>query len=342
MRKKVASIATVVILSASISTNTLAATYKVQKGDTLESIASKNNVPVKQIKTLNNLKSNALFINQTLKLTQTAPAPIQKNNTALKNPHVEYTVMKGDSLIKIANKHGITLAELKVWNNLTKDNLYIGQKLIVSKTAPAPDKAASQTVTSSLTSSAVSGQEEYIVKAGDSLSKIAISLNMTISDLKALNNLTSDMIYVGQKLSVSSQKDMSSEKQQTAVDGNSAAVSSLILEGMNLLKTPYLYGGSSPEAFDCSGFIYYVFNKAGISINRLSSEGYYSRAHYVESPKPGDLVFFSNTYKPGISHMGIYIGNQEFIHASPTNGVEVANVNEAYYQKHFDGYKRFY
>src|SRR5699024_10438153 len=93
-------------------------------------------------------------------------------------------------------------------------------------------------------------------------------------------------------------------------------VNKLINTAKDQLGTDYLWGGSTTSGFDCSGFIYYAYKNAGMDIKRYSSDGYYNRSYYVNTPKLGDLVFFEGTYKTGISHVGIYIGNDEFIHAS--------------------------
>jgi peptidoglycan DL-endopeptidase LytE len=106
------------------------------------------------------------------------------------------------------------------------------------------------------------------------------------------------------------------------------------------IGSPYAWGGTSPSGFDCSGFIYYVFNQAGTSISRTNTEGYYSRSTAISNPKPGDLVFFKNTYKAGISHMGIYVGNGEFIHASDS-GVVVTKLSNSYWSPRFAGYRTF-
>src|SRR5699024_6244898 len=86
------------------------------------------------------------------------------------------------------------------------------------------------------------------------------------------------------------------------------------------IGTPYKWAGSTPGGFDCSGFIHYAYSNAGKSGARTSTAGYFDRSFYVNTPQVGDLVFFSGTYKAGISHMGIYIGNNQFIHAGTSTG----------------------
>lgn len=110
----------------------------------------------------------------------------------------------------------------------------------------------------------------------------------------------------------------------------------------SFVGTPYLYGGKTPEGFDCSGFIHYVHQEAGLNIARMSSEDYYKQASKVIVPEVGDLVFFKDTYKTGISHMGIYIGDNQFVHAaSKDRGVEITKLDNPYWKEHFVAYKRF-
>ncbi|AYC28876.1 C40 family peptidase [Paenisporosarcina cavernae] len=107
------------------------------------------------------------------------------------------------------------------------------------------------------------------------------------------------------------------------------------------LQTPYLYAGITPEGFDCSGYIAYVHNEAGLALSRTSSQGYYNISKKVVQPVPGDLVFFEKTIAaPGITHMGIYIGEGKFIHASTSKGVTYGNVNDTYWKDKFVAYKR--
>lgn len=323
LKKKATAYATFVLLaSTAFAANASAMTYTVQNGDTLYSIAQKNNITVSEIINANNLTSNVIYVNQTLEVPS---KPVYKSQVSNSNANNTYTVKKGDTLIKIANTHKVSLAELMVWNRIRGHIIQPGQKLVLPRdTAPAVITPSPSPVNEGV----------YIVKAGDTLSKISSQYSMTVQQLKTLNNLSSDLIYVGQALKVTGSSD-------TALPPANPDRPAVVDEAYKVLGVPYKWAGNTPDGFDCSGFIYYSFNKAGKQIGRYSSEGYFSRSYYIDKPQPGDLVFFANTYKPGISHMGIYIGNNEFIHAG-SNGVEITNLDNSYYKKHFDSFKRFY
>ena len=153
--------------------------YIVKKGDSLWSIASKNNTTVDNIKKLNNLSSNNLSVGQVLKLSYDA------ENEDIKESNI-YTVKKGDSLWLIANKYGTTVDELKNANNLKSNTLSIGQTLII------PEKKESTSKIS------------YIVKKGDSLWLIANKYDTTVEKIKSTNNLKSNTLSIGQVLVIPS------------------------------------------------------------------------------------------------------------------------------------------
>jgi cell wall-associated NlpC family hydrolase/nucleoid-associated protein YgaU len=112
--------------------------------------------------------------------------------------------------------------------------------------------------------------------------------------------------------------------------------------GLKLLGAPYVWGGSSPSGFDCSGFVWYVARQVGKPLSRGMFGEYSSGSHPSRDDlKAGDLVFFQNTYSPGLSHNGIYIGNGQFVHAvDESAGVTVSSLNTAYWSGHWFGATR--
>lgn len=113
---------------------------------------------------------------------------------------------------------------------------------------------------------------------------------------------------------------------------------SVISIAMNYIGVPYVWGGTSPNGFDCSGFLQYVYGQKGMNISRTVT-GIWSQGASVATPSVGDLVFFQ-TYKPGPSHAGIYLGNNKFIHADSTDGVSIDDMTIHYWQSRYLGAKR--
>lgn len=146
--------------------------YKVKNGDNLSKIAKEYDTTVSTIMKINNLNSDKLAINQQLLLPKTKKTDGEKT----------YTVKKGDTLSQIAYDNKITTSELKKANNLTSDLLKIGQVLII------PSKST--------------GEINYIVQKGDNLYTIANKYDTTVSDIKKLNNLSTNTLQIGQVLKI--------------------------------------------------------------------------------------------------------------------------------------------
>lgn len=347
MKKKVAFLSTVALLSTSFATSAFASTYKVEKGDTLSHIAKKYQTSVADLKNLNDLNSDLIFVNQVLKVSNqsnTVKTPPQTTPTKTPVTVSIYTVVKGDTLSKIAKQHNISLANLLEWNGLDHHIIYPGQQLKVFNTTTSTQPESKPTENKKEETITPSSTSVYLVQKGDTLSHISKKFGTSVKQLKDLNSLSSDLIFVGQSLKVEATTSLAVNEvtKEEVVISTPVVNQSLVDVSKKQLGIPYLWAGSSTEGFDCSGFVYYVYNQAGTKINRLSTDGFYSRSYYVDAPQVGDLVFFENTYKKGISHMGIYLGNNQFIHASSSNGVIVSNLNETYYKERFDGFKRFY
>lgn len=149
--------------------------YIVKKGDSLYSIARRNNMTVDELKSLNNLTSNILSIGQKLIISSGSNVP---NNV--------YVVKKGDTLWSIANNFNVSVNDLKNANNKSNNSLSIGEQLII------PGKSTGENVSTII----------YTVKSGDNLYSIARRYNVTVNEIKSLNNLSSNLLSIGQKLSI--------------------------------------------------------------------------------------------------------------------------------------------
>ena len=275
-----------------------------------------------------------------------------------------YTVQKGDTLSKIAKAHNTTIQQLKQWNKLAGDQIYIAQSLVVVS-KPSKNKVTAISVVEEKEQTPVS----HTVVMGDTLTKIAKKYQTTVANLMQWNKLKSDSIKINQKLAIHAGQVSAEAPTAKAVEAvitfketadaviekqlnNELAASVAVSKSSNDLYAlaidiaekaigiPYKYGGNTVEGFDCSGFVSYVYNNAGIQLDRKSSLQYFEQDTLkVEKPVPGDIVFFKNTFIPTISHMGIYIGEDQFIHAG-SKGITISNVNEKYWAERFVAYKR--
>ncbi|MFZ2572392.1 MAG: LysM peptidoglycan-binding domain-containing protein, partial [Trichococcus flocculiformis] len=174
----------------------------VVSGDTLWKIANANGLTVAELKKLNNLTSDAIMTGQVLILKSAGTDTPNKPSTPTVTPGTtSITVASGDTLWKIASAHGLSVAELKTLNNLSSDYIYPGQSLKVTKsvttgnnstgvTPPTVTKPSVPTVTNKV----------YIVQKGDTLYKIASANGVSVAELKAWNNLNTDIIFVNQSL----------------------------------------------------------------------------------------------------------------------------------------------
>lgn len=118
--------------------------------------------------------------------------------------------------------------------------------------------------------------------------------------------------------------------------------SQILAEAQKYLGAPYAYGGASPSGFDCSGFVYYVLKQLGFSPYRTPADQYKQGAAVSkENLQAGDIVFFAGTYASGISHVGIYAGNGQFIHAPNSRStVSYSNLISGYWANHYYGARR--
>jgi LysM repeat protein len=329
--------------------------YAVAAGDTLSFIANKYQVDVDDLQDWNGLTTSLIRVGQQLRLNdpskmdmdlpKATQSPVVKSEPVKPSSDGNYTVKQGDTLSKIALSARTSVSSLKALNHLSSDIILIGQSIKVGASS-VPSSTGYTPIPPTNTSNIL----KYTVKTGDTLGQIALKFGVSVESLMSFNKLSSSIIFAGQTLFLSGDattvvdvpKKSAPPIANTSTDPNNNFPStSVIQEAMKWIGTPYVWGGISKNGFDCSGFIYYVTNQTGKSIGRYSSEGYYDRSYYVDTPQPGDLVFFENTYRPGISHIGFYIGQQQFIHAANEN-VEISSLASPYWKSKFESFKRFY
>ncbi len=174
----------------------LTETYVVQRGDSLWEIADQFSMSVTELKRSNGLKSSSIYPGQRLLIRS------QRLHTR-SSSGVEYVVRRGDSLSKIAARFSMSVTELKRINGLRSNHIYPGQKLRTRSSAVQQSRTRSYTVQPPRTRPSLSHVEmEYVVRRGDSLSKIAAQFSTGLSELKRSNGIRSDRIYVGQRLKI--------------------------------------------------------------------------------------------------------------------------------------------
>lgn len=233
-----------------------------------------------------------------------------------------YKIKSGDTLSKIGAKYHTSYKTIMGWNNLKTTKIKVGQKLKIKTSTSSSSKTTSSTT--------------YKVKAGDTLFKIGKKYGVSYKMIMSWNNLKSTKIKVGQKLKVKG----TTKKVSSSVPTSSAntKLQKVVSIAKTALGIRYAFGGSSKSGFDCSGLVYFAYRNAGLSVYRTSAAGYYSISSATSSPKVGDLVFFKNTYRSGISHIGLYMGSGKFISASGSK-VQISSVNSSYWKNHFAGYR---
>src|SRR5690625_1052449 len=249
--------ATAVIASAFVAAEKAdAATHKVKSGDSLWAIAQKYNTTVSQLKSINKLSGDIIYPNQILETekksgsssnsssnsgsgsSSTKPAQPAKNSTT-------YTVKKGDTLSGIASKYKISLNDLMKWNNLDTTLIFPGNVFVVSKSGSSgagssssssgssgssggnTNSGSSNSSGSNSSNAGSSASTVYTVKSGDTLSHIASRNGVTVANLKKWNNLKSDLILIGQKLSIGeASKNNNGSRDRKSTRMNSSHVAS--------------------------------------------------------------------------------------------------------------------
>ena len=259
-----------------------------------------------------------------------------------------HKVVKNDSLWAISKKYGVSVSSLKKANSLSGNTIYVGQTLKIpssSKTA-----AVKATATSSTT---------YKVAKGDTLWSIAKKYGVSVSALQKANNLSSSLIYIGQSLKLASSltsyttngvtkstttssttksttTKSSTSTSKTAVSqaptrikssSTTASSANITAYALTFLGVPYVWGGTTPSGFDCSGYVQYVYSHFGISVGRTTyTQQYAGTKISVASAQAGDLYFWGSY--GSAYHVAIALGGGQYVMApAPGQVVKTGNVS---------------
>jgi cell wall-associated NlpC family hydrolase len=186
------------------------------------------------------------------------------------------------------------------------------------------------------------GVIQHTVVYGDSLYRISVKYGQTVEAIKAANNLSSDALSVGQILNIPGENVIN-----TVIPPSSAPLSgTTTATGLRpiaerYLGVTYVFGGTTPSGLDCSGLVYLVYQELGVQLPRTSRLQYQvGQVVEREDLREGDLVFF-NTTGQGVSHVGIYLEDGDFINAASNPGkVMISNLSESYWDKRYLGARR--
>jgi len=333
--------------------------YKVKRGDSFYSVAKKYHVSLNDLMNANpssakGMKPGDKIIvptqkKETHKKPKSVDSPkdtisqengiadkaIESSNTSPRD--IYHLVKKGDNLSSIAHKYSITAIELRELNGLNKSaKLKTGQRLLVKS----------------------SGPNIYTVKKGDTIWKIAKKYNIDAEELMEINEMDSPSLKTGQKLYLEEDQSVIAELQNNEILTKNleeelknipksdeftkkSLQEKLTLFAKKLLNIPYKFGGNSILGIDCSAYVKKVYGLLGLNLPRTAREQF-NEGETIDKEElsMGDLVFF-RTYASFPSHVGIYLGNNLFIHASSKGKrVKVDNLDAPYFVKRFIGAKR--
>jgi len=290
----------------SIPTAAFAAkTHKVKKNETLVSVAKKYHVPLNDLKLANNRLNSGISPGDVLVIPPRGSSKAKLSASAGESPS-SYKVKKHDTIASVSKKTGISVADLKRLNGLTKAKLRTGQMLVLIDNDAETGNGKRVEAKPSLRYSELLNDKEYEQSLADLWDQDAVNL-----------------------------------RPQKEADFKSDNVKLLKTKAYGFLGTRYRFGGTSRNGLDCSAFVQKVFNEMEVSLPRTAREQF-ERGDMVTrgDMQKGDLVFF-RTYASFPSHVGIYLGGNRMIHASSRDRkVVISSVDTPYYRARFIGAKR--
>lgn len=320
----------------------------VKSGDTLWDLAKQYNTSVENLLSLNSLSSDLIKPGQVLKVNGTVATTDQDTDTqqttttttpsvTVSANHVTYTVKSGDSLYSIAQAYGVSVDSLRSSNSLGSV-LTVGQTLTINDPTKTPTTTTTTSTSSTTTANAASSSTTATQAAASSSSAASSSATTTqASSTTAASSSAATQASSTTAASSSTSQTSSNSSTSTTTSSTSVSASSVISYAEQFIGVPYVSGGTTPNGFDCSGFVQYVYAHFGVSLPRTSeAQSTIGSAVSVSSAEPGDLIFWRRRVGPtyDVYHVGIYLGGTSYI-AAPKTGESVSVKSFQYWQPSF-------
>jgi cell wall-associated NlpC family hydrolase len=336
----------------------LADSYTVVKNDTLWGLSKKYGVSVSDLKKANGVSGHLIYVGQKLQIPTkstkaTKTAKISTSTSTVDTTSTTHTVVKGDTLWSLAKKYGVSVSTLMKANNLSSSTILIGQSLNlragmttygVNGVTTGSSSTAASTNTASSTSTTASSQAPKAKKSTttntSSNSNTSTSAN-TQSQSTASNSSASTTTNTNTAASnantTSSTNTAASSSQavsqaptastSTATTTASASASAITSYALTFLGVPYVWGGTTPSGFDCSGLVQYVYSHFGINLGRTTyTQQYAGTKISVASAQAGDLYFWGSY--GSAHHVAIALGGGQYVMApAPGQNVMTGSVS---------------
>ncbi|GHN49448.1 cell wall-associated hydrolase [Lactobacillus delbrueckii] len=336
----------------------LADSYTVVKNDTLWGLSKKYGVSVSDLKKANGVSGHLIYVGQKLQIPTksakaTKTAKISTSTSTVDTTSTTHTVVKGDTLWSLAKKYGVSVSTLMKANNLSSSTILIGQSLNlragmttygVNGVTTGSSSTAASTNTASSTSTTASSQVPKAKKStttntssNSNTSTSANAQSQSTASNSSASTTTNTNTAASNANTTSSTNTAASSSQavsqaptastSTATTTASASASAITSYALTFLGVPYVWGGTTPSGFDCSGLVQYVYSHFGINLGRTTyTQQYAGTKISVASAQAGDLYFWGSY--GSAYHVAIALGGGQYVMApAPGQNVMTGSVS---------------
>ena len=351
MKKKNLLMTTLATLSASgalltTGASALADSYTVVKNDTLWGLSKKYGVSVSDLKKANGVSGHLIYVGQKLQIPTkaTKTAKTSTSTSTVDTTSTTHRVVKGDTLWSLAKKYGVSVSALMKANNLSSSTILIGQSLNlragmttygVNGVTTGSNSTAASTNTASSTSTTASSQAP---KAKKTATKAKSTTTNTSSNSNTSTSVNTQSQSTASNSSASTTTNTAANSSQavsqaptastsTATTTASASTSAITSYALTFLGVPYVWGGTTPSGFDCSGLVQYVYSHFGINLGRTTyTQQYAGTKISLASAQAGDLYFWGSY--GSAYHVAIALGGGQYVMApAPGQNVMTGSVS---------------